>query len=125
VNLSPDVAEIALAIYSKGKKLNPGLTEETFFREILAFWLEQYERPECQPANIKSNVKLCNRLKLIFKARGKTITEVAAMIGIDRPHLSNIANGKVEPSVTVALLLEQAVGAKLQELFYLKPINKE
>ncbi|MDD3655121.1 MAG: helix-turn-helix transcriptional regulator [Desulfotomaculaceae bacterium] len=123
MNLPSDVEEIITAIYNKGKKLNPALTEETFFREILAFWLEQYERPE--PIKTKKDVRLCNRLKQIFKTHNKTITDIAAMIGIDRPHLSNIANGKAEPSITVALLLEQATGEKLQELFYLEPIGKE
>jgi len=120
----PDVAETLSAIYRRAVKLNPGLDKEIFLREIIIDWLNQYELAESLPVLTKSKVCLRNNLKQALRFCDKTITEVAATVGIDRVHLSHIVNGKSDPSVTVALLLERALSPlKLKDIFYLEPVE--
>ncbi|HYD16478.1 MAG TPA: helix-turn-helix transcriptional regulator [Candidatus Nanoarchaeia archaeon] len=46
-------------------------------------------------------VRLGNRVRALRRARGWTQVEMAELLGMDRSYLSDIANGKKDPSLRV------------------------
>lgn len=126
LGLPNDLVEIMQAIYKKAKKINPNLTESAFIQSIFEEWLEPYSREK----NIisKKDVILRNSLGDAIKFAGKSQTKIAEEIGVNRPHLNSIINGKAEPSITLVLLLLNTLNypiEKIKDLFYLEPVTKE
>lgn len=125
LNLPADMAETLEAIYSKAKEINPKLTKELFIQRIVSEWLEPYriKRKTIQP---KNSVRLKNSLKQAIMLCGKSQSQIARETGISRSYLSQIINGKNEPSLTTALLIAEAVNyppEKFKDLFFLEPVD--
>lgn len=123
IELPVEMIDILSAIYNRARKTNPELTESIFMQRIVDDWLKGYSRETT--LTTKKNVVLQNRIKKAIEVNKKNITEVARTIGIDRVHLSNIINRKSEPSVTIALLLEEALDSQLQYLFFLEQATQD
>ena len=119
--LPADVAASLDELYHRAREYNPRLTMAGLMAEIVCQWLELYRAYQVQP-QVKDQVRLRNDLKIAISLSGKSQRQVAREIGICHTHLSQIVNGKNDPSVTVALLIAQAIGwppARFCELFYL------
>ncbi len=67
-----------------------------------------------------SNIKklLGSQIKKIRKSRNLTQEQLAEMIGIEVPSLSNIETGKFAPSVENLQKLSQALSVDLWEFYY-------
>jgi len=56
-----------------------------------------------------------NRIKDILKDRGMTVAALAEKVGITQPNMSNIVNGKSNPSIDtlgkIAIVLDVTVGS--------------
>lgn len=57
------------------------------------------------------------RIKDILKSRGLTAKDVAATAGVTEAMLSNIANGKGNPSLQSLMKIADALGVSVAELF--------
>ena len=57
------------------------------------------------------------RIKEIAKTKGVTITELAGIVGITQPNLSNVVNGKTSPSLDLLQRIADALGVEVSELF--------
>ena len=113
-------------IYNEAKKRDPSLTKSRFFQVIISQWMELYLQNKKLPELDKSNVKLYNNLKSVIKVSGKTQRDIANEIGLNDTYLSHIIRGKYDPSITIVLLLMQALDyplAKLNDVFYLEPMS--
>jgi len=126
MGLPEGLTEIMQAVFKKAKKSNPDLTESKFFQGIFEEWLEPYSREVS--ALSKSNIVMKNNLKDAIELSGKSQAKIAKEIGINRPHLNNVINGKAEPSIKTVLLLLNSLNyppEKINDLFYLEPVIKE
>lgn len=63
------------------------------------------------------------RIKEISKSKGVTITNLAELVGITQPNMSNIANGKTTPSLELLVRVADALGVSPAELFAPQPTN--
>lgn len=127
VGLSEETAETLQAIFKKAKKDNMNLTETKFMEHIVSEWLEPYKR-EIVPMPPRNQVALRNNLKQAIKLSGKSQTQIAKEVGINRAYIGQLISGKYDPSLVVALLITKAVGysiSKIEDLFYLEPANQE
>jgi len=127
VNLPSDMIETLEAIFQKVRAQNPKVTESLFLESIIREWLEPYRRDKDRVTLPRSKVRLKNNLRHAIKLSGKSQAAIAKEIGVNRPYLSQIINGKYEPSVTIALLLAEALGyplEKFKDLFFLEPANQ-
>ena len=125
VNLPVDMAETLAAIFIKAKRINPVLTEEEFIERALKEWLKPYKRDKIK-VTLRKNVVLRNRLKNAIQFCGKSQTQLAQEVGVSRTYLGHVISGKCEPSVTLAILITDAIGyplEKLHEVFYLEPME--
>jgi len=61
-------------------------------------------------------VKLGKNLKRLRTEKGFTQADIAKAIGVTCPYLSNIENGKVNPTLSTLTKLANAVGIKVDEL---------
>jgi len=52
----------------------------------------------------------------LIKKPGRTVTELAGMLGMSRPALSNVLNGNAELSMELALKLEEKFGMDASKL---------
>lgn len=128
IQLPLDLIETLDAIYKKARKQNPYLNESIFIERIIREWLEPFKRENNQSLLPKNKVVLRNNLKAAIRFSGKTQTEVAQEIGINRAYLSQIISGKYEPSITFAFLLAESVQyppERIKDLFYLNPAEQE
>lgn len=128
IKLPSDLIETLKAVHQKAKRIDPNLTEEQFLEQIFREWLEPYKRERKFGGLKRNSVRLKNNLKTALKLAGKTQAELARETGINKVHLSRIINGKYEPSITVALILADALRyppEKIKDLFYLVPARKE
>ena len=111
------------AVFQRARAIHPTLTESAFLEHIIASWLEPYERG--RPVLTKDKVRLRNTLDVALKVAGKTKTALATETGISRAYLGLVAADRCEPSVTVALLLANALGyppGRFDNLFFLEPV---
>jgi len=128
IQLPKDLAQTLAAIYQKAAKHNPKIDQDSFVRQVIMEWLEPYGRQEEKISTKRSNVMLKNSVKVAIDASGKTITQVAKEIGVNRVYLSKVINEQCEPSVVVLLLLLESLRVpteKIKELFYLEPVTAE
>ena len=123
IELPAEMSEMLDAIYKKAKKHNRELTESLFFQRIIERWLEPYKRSGDRPPLHKRKVVLRNRIKKAAREKGKTMLQIAGEIGINRTYLGQVAGGESEPSVTVALLLADALHEMVADLFYLETVD--
>jgi len=128
VKLPPELIETLDSIYKKVKLMDTGLDESTFIERIFDDWLEPYKRERKHTATLKNKVILRNKLKDAVKICGKTQTQIAKEMGINRAYLGQMINGKYEPSIFMVLLLIETIGyplEKIRDLFYLEIIEQE
>lgn len=126
VRLPAEMAEILAIIYGKAKKINGRINENLFVQKIFDDWLEQYRRREPGRPRHKDQVKLNNRLTELLQMAGKSQSQLSRETGINRTHLRYIITGKVEPSVTLAILILEALDFppdKFSDVFYLEPVE--
>jgi len=121
--LPDSLLELLDWVYLKAKQSNPDLTEELFWEIVVEKFLDSFKK-EVSPLQ-KNKVVLHNRLKEALRLRGKTQTHIANEIGINRAYVSQIINGRYEPSITLALLFSQSLGVSIEELFFLEPAPEE
>jgi putative transcriptional regulator len=62
--------------------------------------------------------RLGNRLKEVRTSQGLTQAELAARIRVSRKTVNTIENEVFVPSTLLALLLAEALGTTVEELFY-------
>jgi putative transcriptional regulator len=62
---------------------------------------------------------LGNKLREARDAKGWTQAELAAAIGVSRKTINTVENGVVIPSTLVALKLADALGVRVEDLFFL------
>jgi transcriptional regulator with XRE-family HTH domain len=60
--------------------------------------------------------RLGRRIKALRKNRGWTQVELADLLGIDRSYLSEIENGKKDPSLTILKTFSDGFGLSLSAL---------
>ena len=60
-----------------------------------------------------------------LKATRTPQTDLARMVGVSTPHLSNILHGRRLPSVTVALRLQEATGVAVENLVDWRSMSRE
>lgn len=124
IKLPADMIDTIEQLYVAAKGKNPQINESIFFENIISQWLEQFEKyTEILPRN---KVVLKNNLKQAFKLSEKSQKQIAEEIGVSRTYLSQIANGKYEPSITLALLLLRSLNyppGRISKLFYLEPME--
>jgi|YelNats1bottle13_1022553.scaffolds.fasta_scaffold00817_4 putative transcriptional regulator len=58
-----------------------------------------------------------NIIKNIRKEKRISQTQLAKLTGISRPYLSEIENGKVNPSAKVILKIAKALGTEVEKMF--------
>lgn len=63
---------------------------------------------------------LRNRLNRIMHDRGLAEGEVAMVARLDQGHLNRIKNGRVRPNLVTALRIAHALGASVNQVFYLE-----
>lgn len=57
------------------------------------------------------------RIKSILKEKGMTNIAIADKVGITRPNMSNIVNGKTKPSLETLDKIADALNVHISELF--------
>ncbi|NOW92369.1 putative transcriptional regulator [Clostridium beijerinckii] len=66
-----------------------------------------------------------NKLKEARIQKGFSQKQLASIVGITRPALSNIERGEVAPGSIVLLKLCKAVGKKVEEIFFIPSVLHE
>jgi putative transcriptional regulator len=66
-----------------------------------------------------TRVRLGNHLKTLRAHAGLTQAELAERVGVSRKTINTVENGVFTPSATLALLLARALGASVEQTFYL------
>lgn len=126
--LPQDMVETLSILYNKAKEFNPKLTEDIFIENIFKQWLKPYKTSEDQKMLNRKSVVLKNDLKMAILLSDKNQKEVAKKVGISPTYLSQIIGGKSDPTITVVLLLANALNYppwKINELFFLEPVAEE
>lgn len=54
--------------------------------------------------------------KKLIDEKGRTVTQLAAELGIGRPAISNVLNGNAELSIALALAIERRFGVNARKL---------
>lgn len=124
IKLPADMIDTIEQVYVAAKRKNPNINESKFFEKIFSHWLNQFEKST--EVLSREKVVLKNNLKQAFKISSKSQKQIADEIGVSRTYLSQVANSKYEPSITLALLLLRALDyppSKIGELFYLEPLE--
>lgn len=65
-----------------------------------------------------------NRIAEVRKIKHKTQEDLAKAVGISRPYLSDIENGKYIPSSLLLLKIARVLGVKAEEIFFENDVNK-
>lgn len=124
VSLNKEINTFLDRIYEKLKRMHPEFNESLFMELVITEWAEPYKIKENNfEIYTKDDVILKNYLKKAFEMNGRSQIEVSKEIGINRVYLNEIINEKSEPSITIGLLLEKALGFPIKDLFYLKKIR--
>jgi putative transcriptional regulator len=63
--------------------------------------------------------RLLNRLRDERSRLGITQAELAQMVGVSRKTINTVENGVFVPSTLLALKLAQAIGKRVEELFFI------
>jgi len=106
--LNLDMDRIMTESISHEKLIQKHLQDKDYQRVYLETSLEEFAKDGNINAFIRS-------LQYVVKARGRgAITSLAKESGVDRSNLSDILNGKVQPKISTALKLINALGYKIQ-----------
>lgn len=62
---------------------------------------------------VKAMVRIAGRLRSVREARGLSLDDVAAVMGIERSEVSKLERGKTNPELRTLLRYAQAIGMKL------------
>ena len=65
---------------------------------------------------MNESAKLGKNLKRIRTAKGISQGEIGRILGVDKGFVSNIENGKTNPTLATITKLAKAVGVKIEEL---------
>lgn len=125
LELPVDMTETLKLLYEKTKKHDPHMNELRFLQVIIGQWLELYSPKKQLIPLQKNNVILRNDLKMAIRLCGKTQRQIADETGLNYSYLSQLINGKNEPSISVVLLLMQALNYppnKINDLFFLESL---
>jgi len=125
IRLPAEMIDTLSKLFSKAKERNPKLDESKFIEFIIGEWLEQFAKKTPKKVLPKNEVILKNNLKSVLKYSSKSQKQIAAEIGISRAYLSQVVNGKYDPSISVVLLLMDSLEypySKIGSLFYLDVI---
>ena len=63
--------------------------------------------------------RLGNRLKDLRAKRGLTQAELAVLAGVSRKTINTVENDVFVPSTMLALVLAEALGTRVEDLFFL------
>jgi len=63
--------------------------------------------------------RLGNRLKEVRTARGRTQTDLAALVGVSRKTINTVENSVFVPSTLLALALAKTLGTTVEQLFFI------
>ncbi|HBC95086.1 MAG TPA: hypothetical protein DCZ10_19890 [Pelotomaculum sp.] len=121
VKLPPETVTVLKAIYDKAREYNPDLSINVFFQQIINDWLELFKRKKDFTIISKEKVVLKNRVNQTIKRSFKTQTQISKETGLSRTYINQVANGRYEPSISVALLLANATNCSVEEMFYFEP----
>jgi putative transcriptional regulator len=69
--------------------------------------------------------QLKNRLKELRARRGLTQSELAALAGVPRKTVNTVENLIFVPSTALALVLAEALGTRVEDIFYLESEREE
>lgn len=58
-------------------------------------------------------------MKVLRAERGLTQADLADQLGVARQTINSIEGGKFEPSLGLGMRIAQALGAKVEEMFFL------
>ena len=58
-------------------------------------------------------------MKVLRAERGLTQADLAGQLGVARQTINSIEGGKFEPSLGLGMRIAQALGAKVEEMFFL------
>lgn len=61
-----------------------------------------------------------NNMKLIREQKQLTQKELADKLNVSRSWLEKVENGKVEPSLKLALRIAAVLGCSIEDIFFLK-----
>lgn len=128
LNFSREITETLEVIYHEVKKYNPIITKRLFLETLIGEWLENYKVNVNKRPLQRDKVLLKNRLKEALKTSGKTQSEVAKLIGVNRSYFGQIVRGNCDPSVRMSLLVLDAINyppQKFTDIFYLEPVDQE
>ena len=127
INLPEGIIDSLEEVYKKLKKQITDLTRDEILTHIIGEWLEQYKHSQNRLIKTKNEVVLKNNLREAIKLSHKTQAQIADELGINRTYLNHVIRGRCEPSVTLALLLANAVNClpgEIESLFYIEPANE-
>jgi putative transcriptional regulator len=72
-----------------------------------------------------ANLNVANRVKELRTGLGLTQAELAERVGIARVSILSIEKGHFIPTIETALRISQALGAAVEEIFWLKDEDYE
>jgi putative transcriptional regulator len=71
-------------------------------------------------ADLMSNPRLGNRLKVARAEKSLSQVELARLVGVTRQTISSIETGQYCPSALLAFLLSERLDKRVDELFFLE-----
>lgn len=128
IGLPRDMVDTLEAMYREVKNINPTLTEVLFLENVIKDWLEPYKTDRNRTVKTREEVVLRNNLQNAIKLSGKSQTQLAQEIGVSRCYIGKVIRGENDPSITVSLLLADALNyppEKIKDLFFLEPTDQE
>ncbi|VXC06922.1 conserved hypothetical protein [Bacillus sp. 349Y] len=63
--------------------------------------------------------KVSNNMKSIRESKGMTQDELANLLSMSRSWIEKVENGKVEPSLKLALRISNVLNVSIEEIFFL------
>jgi putative transcriptional regulator len=70
-----------------------------------------------------SQLRLCNRLKVVRAEKGLSQEELAALAGVTRQTISSIETSQYNPSALLALILARRLEKRVEDLFFLEDLS--
>lgn len=79
---------------------------------------------QTQQESMKGVENVFNVIKKQRENKGVSQETLAMQAKISRPHLSDIENGKAQPSVEVAFRIAAALGCSIEALFFTRNVSQ-
>jgi putative transcriptional regulator len=80
----------------------------------------ELERITITHMGMHAGPRLANRLRVARAERGLSQTELARAVGVSRQTISSIETGQYTPSALLALLIADALGKPVSDLFWIE-----